>query len=44
MTSEPGIQINTIYVLTNILRSKDYQAMKFCQLIECNMGNIFLEK
>ena len=25
-------------------RSEDNQTMKFGQLIECNMGNIFLEK
>ena len=29
---------------TPILRSKDNQAMKFGQLIEYNVGNIFLEK
>ena len=31
-------------VLTNISRSKGNQAMKFGQLIEYNMRNIFLEK
>ena len=31
-------------ILPNISRSKGNQAMKFCQLTECNMGNIFLEK
>ena len=30
--------------MSNILRSKDNQTMKFGQLIECNMRNIFLEK
>ena len=31
-------------MFSNILRSKDNQAMKFGQLIEHNMTNIFLEK
>ena len=31
-------------MLTNISRSKDNQAMKFGQLIEYNMRNIFVEK
>ena len=31
-------------MLTNISRSKENQAMKFGQLIEYNMRNIFLEK
>ena len=30
--------------MSNILRSKDNQKMKFGQLIECNMRKIFLEK
>ena len=30
--------------MPNISRSKDNQAMKFGQLIECNMRNNFLEK
>ena len=33
-----------IHIFSNISRSKDNQAMKFGQLIECNMRNIFLEK
>ena len=33
-----------IYTLPNISRSKGNQAMKFGQLIEYNMRNIFLEK
>ena len=33
-----------IHKLTNISRSKDNQAMKFGQLIEYNMSNIFLQK
>ena len=31
-------------ILTNISRSKGNQTMKFGQLIECNMGNIFIKK
>ena len=30
--------------MSNILGSKDNQTMKFGQLIECNMKNIFLKK
>ena len=33
-----------IHILPNILRSKDNQTMKFGQLTEWNMRNIFLEK
>ena len=33
-----------IHILANISRSKGNQTMKFGQLVECNMGNIFLEK
>ena len=33
-----------MHILPNISRSKDNQAMKFGQLIEYNMKNIFLEK
>ena len=44
MTSQPGKQTVLIHVLPNILRNKDNQAMKFGQLRECNMKNIFLEK
>ena len=35
---------DVIHTLPNILRSKGNQTMKYGQLIECNMGNIFLEK
>ena len=44
MTSQPGLQTITIHMLPNISRSKDNQTMKFGQLTECNMGNIFVEK
>ena len=33
-----------MHILPNISRSKGNQTMKFGQLIECNMRNIFLEK
>ena len=33
-----------IHILPNILRSKGNETMKFGELIECNMRNIFLEK
>ena len=36
-------QIITIYILLNILRSKDNKAMKFGQIIEYNLRNIFLQ-
>ena len=44
MTSQADKQIITIHILPNISRSKDNQTVKFGQLIEYNMGNIFLEK
>ena len=44
MTSQPGYQSIAIYILTNIPKSKSNQAMKFVQLMEYNMRNIFLEK
>ena len=44
MTSQPGKQANIIHELPNRLRNKDNQAMKFGQLRQYNMENIFLEK
>ena len=44
MTSQPGKQQIAIHILTNISRSKVNQEMKFGQLIEYNMRNIFLEQ
>ena len=44
MTSKFGEQTIAIHILSNITRSKGNQAMKFGQLIEYNMRNIFLEK
>ena len=40
----PGELTISIYILTNISRSKDNQAMKFVQLIAYNVRNVFLEK
>ena len=34
----------TIHILPNISRSKDNHIMKFGQLIEFNMKNVFLQK
>ena len=44
MASQAGKQIIITHLLPNISRSKDNKTMKFGQLIECNMRNIFLEK
>ena len=44
MVSQPGKQAIVINILPNVSRSKYNQAMKFYQLIEYNMENIFLEK
>ena len=37
-------QTISMHIFTNISRGKDNQTMKFGQLIEYNMRNIFLEK
>ena len=42
MTSQSGQQIVIIHTLPNISRSKDHQAIKFCQLIEYNKRYISL--
>ena len=44
MTSQFGYQTFVMRILSNILRSKDNQTVKFGQSKECNMRNIFLEK
>ena len=44
MASQRRKQINAIRVLPNISRSKDNSSMKFDQLLENNMRNIFVEK
>ena len=43
MTSQSGYQIIAIHILTNISRSTGNQAMKFGQLIEYNLRNIYLK-
>ena len=44
MKSQPEKQTTAIHILSNISRSKCDEVMKFGQLIEYNMRNIFLEK
>ena len=44
MTSQTGQQIITKHILPNILRSKGKQKIKFGQLIEHNIRNVFLNK
>ena len=44
MTLQPGKQTIAVHTLPNISRSKDNQTIKFGQLIEYNMGGLFLEK
>ena len=44
MTSKAGIQTITINIWSDISKSKDNQTMKFGQLIEHNVKNIFLQK
>ena len=44
MTSQPGEQTTTEHIFPNIPSSKSNQTMKFGQLVEYNMRNIFLEK
>ena len=43
-TQRAGQHIIAIHILSNISRSKRNKTMKFGQLIEYNMRNIFLEK
>ena len=44
MTSQSGKQLITIHILPNISRSKGNCTMKFGQLLEYNIRNIFLKK
>ena len=44
MTSQPGQQTVTIHKLHNISPSKSNQAIEFCQVIEDNKRNTFLQK
>ena len=42
--SQNGQQMFTMHVLLNVSRGKGNQIMKFGELIEYNMTNIFIEK
>ena len=44
MTLQPRKQIIAVHILPNISRSEGNQTIKFGQLIEYNIRNIFLEK
>ena len=44
MTWQPGKQTIAIHILPNISKSKGNRTIKFGQLIEYNIRNIFLEK
>ena len=44
MTSQPGLETIAIHILTNILKTKGNQIIKFGRLIEHNMRNVFLGK
>ena len=44
MTSQPEKQRIAMHILPNISRSKSNQTIKFGQLIEYNIRNIFVEK
>ena len=44
MTSQSGKQVIAIHTLFNIPRNKGNKTVKFGQLIEYNMRNIFSEK
>ena len=43
MMSQSGWQTIVIHILSNVSRSKGNQTMKFGQLLEYNMRNIFLQ-
>ena len=44
MTSQPGQQTIAMHILLNFSRSKGNQTIKFGQVIEYNLRNIFVEK
>ena len=44
MKTQTGQQPVTTHILPDFSRGKGHQTMKFGQLIECKMSNIFLEK
>ena len=43
MTAQPGKQTITMHIASNISRNKGNQTVKFGQLIEYNIRNIFLD-
>ena len=43
MMAQPEKQTTTMHIFPNFSRSEGNQSMKFGQLIEYNMRNIFLE-
>ena len=43
MTSQTEKQVIAVHIFPNILRNKGNQTMKFGQLVEYDMRNIFLE-
>ena len=43
MTSQPGKETLTIFILPNISKSKGNQIMKFGQLIEYDMETFFMK-
>ena len=43
MTLQPGKQIITIHILSNISRNKSNQTITFGQLLEYNVKNIFFK-
>ena len=44
VTSKPGKQTIALYIMSDISRSKGNQPINFGQLIEYDMGSIFLDK
>ena len=44
MTTHTGQPIITRQIISNISKSKDNQSMKFSQVIEYNVRNVFLSK
>ena len=44
MAPEPGKQTIAIHILCNTSRGKGNQRIKFVQLLENNMRNVFIEK
>ena len=44
LTLQPGKQTVTMHVMLNMSKSKGNQRIKFGEVIECNMRNVFLKK